>query len=142
SARATARTPSKSPGEDTANPASTMSTPRRSSCSAIATFSSGPSAMPGDCSPSRSVVSKMSILRELTDPPCVALRAYRWRRTMDVCAVARVRVLPLAGENEDELEDDRGGANAGESGAGRRQKTQPVTRALPCQAAVEAKLFV
>ena len=65
--RATARTPSKSPGEDTAKPASITSTPRSSSWFAISTFSSVCSAMPGDCSPSRSVVSQIAILRELTE---------------------------------------------------------------------------
>ena len=59
----TARTPSKSPGEENAKPASITSTPRRSSASAISAFSSGESAMPGDCSPSLSVVSKIVILR-------------------------------------------------------------------------------
>ena len=64
-ARATARTPSKSPGDEAAKPASITSTPSRSSCSPISTFSSGCSAIPGACSPSRSVVSKIVILREL-----------------------------------------------------------------------------
>jgi hypothetical protein len=35
------------------------STCSRASCSAISTFSRASSEMPGDCSPSRSVVSKM-----------------------------------------------------------------------------------
>ena len=59
----TARTPSKSPGEEAAKPASITSTPRASSARAISTFSSGVSAMPGDCSPSLKVVSKIVILR-------------------------------------------------------------------------------
>src|SRR5829696_6304436 len=59
----TAATPSKSPGEDAGNPASTTSTPRRSSITATSAFSSGRSAIPGDCSPSLSVVSKILILR-------------------------------------------------------------------------------
>ena len=62
--RATARTPSKSPGDAPAKPASMTSTPSRSSCSAISAFSCGCSAMPGDCSPSRNVVSKIWILRD------------------------------------------------------------------------------
>ena len=68
-ARATARTPSKSPGDEAAKPASITSTPSRSSCSPISTFSSGRSAIPGACSPSRSVVSKIVILRELKAVP-------------------------------------------------------------------------
>ncbi len=52
-------TASKSPGEVIGKPASITSTPRRASCCAISTFSSVFSEMPGDCSPSRSVVSKM-----------------------------------------------------------------------------------
>src|SRR4051812_11463983 len=57
--RAIARTASKSPGEAIGNPASMTSTPRRASCCAISSFSVVFSEMPGDCSPSRSVVSKM-----------------------------------------------------------------------------------
>ncbi len=57
--RAMAWTASKSPGEAIGKPASITSTPRRASCWAISTFSAAFSEMPGDCSPSRSVVSKM-----------------------------------------------------------------------------------
>ena len=55
----TARMPSRSPGDEMANPASITSTPSRASCLAISIFSGADRAMPGDCSPSRSVVSKM-----------------------------------------------------------------------------------
>ena len=55
---AISRTASNSPSEEIAKPASRMSTCRRASCSAISTFSSFVSAMPGACSPSRRVVSK------------------------------------------------------------------------------------
>ena len=57
--RAIAWTASKSPGEVIGKPASMMSTPRRASWCAISTFSWRLSEMPGDCSPSRSVVSKI-----------------------------------------------------------------------------------
>jgi hypothetical protein len=57
--RAIDSTASKSPGEVIGKPASITSTPRRDSCWAISTFSAVFSEMPGDCSPSRSVVSKM-----------------------------------------------------------------------------------
>src|SRR3954451_17371134 len=55
----TARMPSTSPGDEIAKPASMMSTPSRSSWRAISTFSAAFSAMPGDCSPSRNVVSNI-----------------------------------------------------------------------------------
>ena len=57
---ATARVASKSPGEEIGNPASSTSTWSRASCCAISTFSRVLRWMPGDCSPSRSVVSKIS----------------------------------------------------------------------------------
>ena len=57
---ATARVASKSPGDAIGKPASMMSTPRRASCWPISSFSRVLSVMPGDCSPSRSVVSKIS----------------------------------------------------------------------------------
>jgi len=62
-ARAAAATPAWSPGDEAANPASMTSTPSDSSDRAISAFSCGCSAMPGDCSPSLSVVSKILILR-------------------------------------------------------------------------------
>ena len=59
---AIAATASASPGEVIGNPASMMSTPSRASWWAISSFSCTFSEMPGDCSPSRSVVSKMYTL--------------------------------------------------------------------------------
>ena len=53
------RTASKSPGDAIGNPASMMSTPIRANCRAISSFSSIFSVAPGDCSPSRRVVSKI-----------------------------------------------------------------------------------
>ncbi len=58
-ARAIACTASKSPGEVIGKPASITSTPSRASCWAISTFSCVLSEMPGDCSPSLRVVSKI-----------------------------------------------------------------------------------
>src|SRR5207302_725765 len=55
---AISRTASHSPSDETGKPASMTSTPKRASCSAISTFSARDSAIPGACSPSRSVVSK------------------------------------------------------------------------------------
>jgi hypothetical protein len=92
---ATARTPSKSPGDAPAKPASITSTPRRCSCPAISAFSCGCSAMPGDCSPSRSVVSKTWILRGDTNIPSFAVRSetHLWCGEVGVCGyVGRVFV--------------------------------------------------
>ena len=58
-ALAIASTASKSPWLAIGNPASITSTPRRASCSAISSFSPTSSEIPGDCSPSRRVVSKI-----------------------------------------------------------------------------------
>ena len=55
-------TASNSPSDEIGNPASMMSTSSRASCSAISTFSLRVSEMPGACSPSRRVVSKMRTL--------------------------------------------------------------------------------
>src|ERR671923_246781 len=60
--RAIARTASKSPGEAIGNPASITSTPSRASWCAISSFSVTFSEMPGDCSPSRSVVKRFGDL--------------------------------------------------------------------------------
>ena len=53
------RTASRSSGDARGKPASMMSTPRRASWRAMSSFCLHVSAAPGDCSPSRSVVSKM-----------------------------------------------------------------------------------
>ena len=67
--RAMVRTASKSPLELMGKPASMTSTPSRSSCLAISSFSSTVMAVPAACSPSRSVVSKISTLLSLIIPP-------------------------------------------------------------------------
>src|SRR5215217_2882893 len=66
---AISRTASNSPSELIAKPASMTSTFRRASCSAISTFSAFVSAMPGACSPSRSVVSKMRTASSIGTTP-------------------------------------------------------------------------
>ena len=58
-ALAISATDSASPGEVIGKPASITSTPSRASWCAISSFSCVFSEMPGDCSPSRRVVSKM-----------------------------------------------------------------------------------
>ena len=47
-------------GDEMGNPASMMSTPSTASCRAISSFCGIDMAAPGDCSPSRNVVSKMT----------------------------------------------------------------------------------
>src|SRR4051812_41765356 len=107
-AAATARTPSKSPGEAPGKPASMTSTPSRSSCSAISALSCGCSAMPGDCSPSRKVVSKIEIRRWDTNTSSFASER---RRTDGVGewasapAKARVRVAPPSGGESKEARE-------------------------------------
>ena len=56
---AMARTASKSPTEAIGNPASMMSTPSAASARATSSFSAMFMLAPGDCSPSRKVVSKI-----------------------------------------------------------------------------------
>src|SRR5215208_1555889 len=77
--RAIACTASKSPGDAIGKPASMTSTPSRDSCCAISSFSLVFSEIPGDCSPSRRVVSKMitrssfmSLLSLACSPPLLA----------------------------------------------------------------------
>ena len=55
----TASTEEKSPGLDTGKPASIISTPNKSNCSAMITFWSVFNLHPGTCSPSRRVVSNI-----------------------------------------------------------------------------------
>ena len=79
--RAIASTASASPGEVIGKPASITSTPSRASWCAISTFSWVCSEMPGDCSPSRSVVSKMWTRScSDTDPgPLIGLSSFSLR---------------------------------------------------------------
>ena len=58
-------TPSQSPGDEAAKPASITSTFNFSSCWAINSFSDGVRAIPGLCSPSLRVVSNMTNLSSL-----------------------------------------------------------------------------
>src|SRR5690625_3847367 len=57
----------KSPSDAAGKPASITSTPSRSSCFAISSFSILLRLTPGDCSPSRSVVSKI-LIRDMNIP--------------------------------------------------------------------------
>ena len=69
-ASAMAFTHSKSPLELAAKPASITSTLSRSSCRAMRSFSSRVMEAPGDCSPSRKVVSKMMSLSVMVCSKC------------------------------------------------------------------------
>src|SRR5690606_28922466 len=69
-------TASKSPGEAAGNPDSMIVAPKRSSWRAISIFSAVLKLIPADCSPSRSVVSKMSILRTGDHLFCFCLFAF------------------------------------------------------------------
>ena len=78
-------TDSKSPGEEIGNPASITSTLRRASCFATSSFFLYIHACAGDCSPSRSVVSKITIRRSINNVPFWALIIFRclhaiWKR--------------------------------------------------------------
>ena len=64
---AISRTASKSPGEAIGKPASITSTPREARAWATSSFSPKFILAPGDCSPSRSVVSKIRMLRRLDE---------------------------------------------------------------------------
>src|SRR3972149_835929 len=74
---ATAFTASKSPGELAGKPASMMSTPRRCSCWGVSILSWMLKATPGDCSPSRRLVSKISTLSDMGLRPPVFARTPR-----------------------------------------------------------------
>src|SRR6476646_7090876 len=70
---AISRTLRYSSSEAAGNPASMMSTPSSSSCRAKRTFSSGNRLLPGACSPSRNVVSRISTSDVVMAPS-------RWRK--------------------------------------------------------------
>ncbi len=67
------RTASRSSGEAAGKPASIMSTPRRARLRATSSFSTDVIVAPGDCSPSRKVVSKiLTYLLIIKSPPRIA----------------------------------------------------------------------
>ena len=87
-------TAAKSPSEAIGKPASMMSTPISSSSSATSSFSSWVMVAPGDCSPSRKVVSKMTT-RSLSDLAGVVMGSgpsRRWRPHLG--ALMGFRLLP------------------------------------------------
>src|SRR5439155_631025 len=102
--------PSTSPGDEIAKPASITSTPRRSNWRAISTFSPALSAMPGDCSPSRRVVSK---IRTVSVGVIASSLQLSWERThlsrpipvrMRRRAAREQKSVALAGEEQQEAE--------------------------------------
>src|SRR3954454_4176967 len=97
--RAMAWTASKSPGLVIGKPASMTSTPRRASWWAISSFSWVLSEIPGDCSPSRSVVSKICT-RSMS-----LLVLGLWLFSVEFAALAAAtHQLPLAGEEQEKGE--------------------------------------
>jgi hypothetical protein len=88
---ATARTAARSPADAAGKPASMTSTRRRASCSAISTFSCASREIPGDCSPSRRVVSKMTMSRGWCPRRC-GLRDVTSRCSWPRAAVLSARV--------------------------------------------------
>ena len=95
---AIAFTASKSPLLDAAKPASITSTRRRSSWRAMRSFSSRVIEAPGDCSPSRKVVSKMMTLSDMV----VCSWIERWR-----CKCKRPAAGGHAGRCDETLKDER-----------------------------------
>src|SRR6266545_1627430 len=85
--RAISRTASKSPWLATGKPASMTSTPRRASCSAISSLALAFRLMPGACSPSLRVVSKMTIRSD--NGPLLWSRRFPVLRAMGDLAVGR-----------------------------------------------------
>ncbi len=81
----------KSPSEAIGKPASMMSTPIWSRSSAISSFSSWVMVAPGDCSPSRRVVSKMTT-RSFSDCGCVVMASSFSMNWLHDSAVRRARV--------------------------------------------------
>ena len=110
-----ARTASKSPGEAIGKPASMTSTPSSLELRAISSFSCEVQLTPGDCSPSRRVVSKivMSCVRGARLPSaCSLLRSgRRGGRTSPVWSGFRVRRQAARGR--------RLGSPSGEGGCGK-----------------------
>ena len=98
--RAIARTAAKSPGEAMGNPASITSTPSRASWCAISSFSASFSEMPGDCSPSRSVVSKM--MTRSGSMPCSSLGSFLLLGDGFAAAAAARASFPPKGEEKEE----------------------------------------
>jgi hypothetical protein len=92
-ASAIALTASKSPLLEAAKPASMTSTRSRSSCRAMRSFSSRVIDAPGDCSPSRKVVSKMMSLSVMV---CFLAKGWNWVRQQLENANGPLRVA-LAG---------------------------------------------
>src|SRR5882757_10601628 len=96
-ARAIARTDARSSGDAAGNPASMTSTPSRASARAISSFSGAVMVAPGDCSPSRRVVSKIRTWLDMlislagTDGDRIEERHHLAQRRADL--LDRVRTL-------------------------------------------------
>ena len=110
--REIASTASKSPGEVIGKPASITSTPSRASCWAISTFSAVLSEIPGDCSPSRRVVSKMwTRFASSRALPWSYLLLASNRMTFSLAALAPPSAIPPEGGGEGEARGCRADAS-------------------------------
>ena len=135
--RAIASTASKSPGEVIGKPASMTSTPRRASCWAISSFSAVFSETPGDCSPSRSVVSKMTTRSEsvvLMSLPFSSLGLGPAASSVGLRLRGRHALFPPRGEEkkqevETKLRHAFGEPSSGSVADARDRTTAPVARA-------------
>jgi hypothetical protein len=125
---------SKSPGEAMAKPASSTSAPSSCRASAMRSFSSRFIEKPGDCSPSRRVVSKMMMRPGASVPKegwfMVVLALVSWGLRFDrplggAGRVMRRRVTPRGGEVE-----GREG-RAGATGRHARREAREVRSASP-----------
>ncbi len=119
-------TAAKSPSEAIGKPASMMSTPISSSSSATASFSSCVMVAPGDCSPSRNVVSKMTT-RSWSEPGVLmgngpSLERVRrsgrsWGSAQDpLSAQARAPNRPSGADKEKQTAENEGSAGHGRNG--------------------------
>src|SRR6266516_1010806 len=111
--RAIVRTASKSPWLATGKPASMMSTPSRASCSAISSFALAFRLMPGACSPSLSVVSKMTMRSDTA--------SLLWLSAVSFLLLFRCAVGPQLLREAAGTMPPHGGKGAG--GAARRQRS-------------------
>ena len=101
--RATELTDAQSPGEAAGKPASITSTPRSASAFATRSFSGCVMLHPGDCSPSRSVVSKIITRSAWTD----MLNAPDWRGRMALNGPGRAKACGRAVQSRPSRSDGR-----------------------------------
>src|SRR5579863_255791 len=122
---------SKSPFELAAKPASITSTRIRSNCFAMRIFSSFVIDAPGDCSPSRNVVSKIISLSAISGLRGL-VHSIGYKRNSGVCATAgdaKQRTRQTEGENDQR--GRRASASARSGAPARRDRRGNVKVAMP-----------